>query len=70
MKICASLALVSLSLGCEQSPKPERVAPVASAAVADAGDCVVRCVERRQMQARSPEQIEADCRAACVAADR
>ncbi|MBE7480107.1 MAG: hypothetical protein HS104_09000 [Polyangiaceae bacterium] len=69
--------LLWLALGCNQSPgaapaaepAPPRPAPTTSSAPAPpasaASDCVESCVERRQMQAISPQQIEADCRAEC-----
>lgn len=72
--------LLWLAVGCNQSPSAAPAAepaaprpapatqsapaPPASAASA-ASDCVESCVERRQMQAVSPQQIEADCRAEC-----
>lgn len=35
-------------------------------AAAPTDTCVTDCVASRQMQATSPEQIEADCRARCA----
>jgi hypothetical protein len=44
----------------EEEPTGEPPAPEA------ADRCVDECVESRQMQATSPEKIEADCRAECA----
>lgn len=66
--------LLWLALGCNQSPgavpaaEPAPAPPKSSAPAASASaqsDCVQSCVAGRQMQAVSPQQIEADCRAEC-----
>jgi hypothetical protein len=44
----------------EEEPTGEPPAPEA------ADHCVAECIESRQMQATSREQIEADCRAECA----
>lgn len=73
----ASSGLFWLALGCNQSPgatpaaepAPAQGAATASRAPAPsasaASECVESCVAGRQMQAVSPQQIEADCRAEC-----
>ena len=39
--------------------------PLGAAALPQMRDCVGRCVQRNQMRAVGPEQIDADCRKSC-----
>ena len=60
------LALAAPLVAC----KPIDAAPGASAPL-DAGDpCVADCIAKSQMQAKAPEQIEADCQRSCAGKDQ
>jgi hypothetical protein len=65
-----ALALAACAKESRTAPPPEHRAPDAPAAatVPDAGAsaCVAECVRASQMEAVSPEQIEADCRRDCA----
>lgn len=60
---------LSLDLSCDggapaRSAAPATGAPAAPAAGPD-GECVRRCVDSRQMEARAIEAIRADCQREC-----
>ncbi|MCC6664887.1 MAG: hypothetical protein IT375_14135 [Polyangiaceae bacterium] len=60
-------ALVLLAAACNPTPSAAPSAePVRSPPPSASAGCVEACVARRQMQAVSPQQIEATCRAACA----
>lgn len=71
-----SSTLLAAACGGKATPRPADTGPapaadaapaMAPAAEADAApDCVAECIRSRQMQAVSPEQIEAGCRRDCA----
>ncbi len=64
----ALLLLVLAGCGSMSNGDPAPAAKAKAGPGADKDDCVQRCVQSRQMEARAVEDIEADCRKECAAA--